>query len=356
MKITFIVPELNLTGGLRVVSIYAEILAKKGHQLTVVSPNEKTITTKERIKAGLKWQGYKFKSGFDRSFFNEVNYDLKVLNKYRAVIAEDVPDADIIIATFWSTAEWIAAFPESKGKKVYFIQHYEIHPWLPVERVKATLRLPFKKIVVAQWIAKILIDDYQQEDISVIGNAVDHKLFDAPTRAKNTQITFGMMYSDRVYKGSQWAMQCFQQLHQTFPSIRLVAFGLEPIEAVMGLPEGTEYYSQPAQDKIREIYSQCDAWLFTSQVEGFGLPILEAMACRTPVIGTRCGAAPDLLSSGGGMIITCENNDELLSAMTRLYDMEPDIWLKMSNEAYNEGRLHRWEEKANQIEQVITAL
>ena len=70
----------------------------------------------------------------------------------------------------------------------------------------------------------------------------------------------------------------------------------------MPLPRDTEFHLRPPQDRIRDIYSKCDAWLFGSRSEGFGLPILEAMACRTPVIGTPAGAAPELLGDGRGIL------------------------------------------------------
>ncbi|MGC8714943.1 MAG: glycosyltransferase [Leptodesmis sp.] len=53
---------------------------------------------------------------------------------------------------------------------------------------------------------------------------------------------------------------------------------------------------------MRDYYSACDAWLFPSRYEAVGLPILEAMACRTPVIGTPAGIAPEMLSDGAGIL------------------------------------------------------
>lgn len=354
MKITFVVSGLNLTGGLRVISIYADLLSKRGHEVTVVSPNERPPTFKERIKSFLSWKGYKFKTIFDYSFFENSNYAVKVLEKDGPVTADDVPDADVIIATFWITAEWLASFSESKGKKVYFIQGYEIHPWLPIERVKATLKLPCKKVVVAKWLADTLINKYQQENISIISNAVDHHVFNSASRESNVNSIFGMMYSSRAIKGSELGFKCFSKLHEKFPSVTLVVFGIESSDKVLGLPDGAEYFSQPNQDKIRDIYSQCDAWLFTSSSEGFGLPILEAMACRTPVIGTRCGAAPDLLNSGGGFLVDIGDDVGLLSAMERICNMEAKEWVDMSNIAYNEALSHDWEEKAIEFEQAIS--
>lgn len=354
MKITFVVSGLNLTGGLRVISIYADLLSKRGHEVTVVSPNERSPTLKERIKSFLNWNGYKFKTVFDKSFFEGSNYTVKVLKNAGVVTADDVPEADVIIATFWITAEWLAEYPESKGTKVYFIQHHEVHEWLPIDRVKATFRMPFKKIVVAQWLASILENVYQQNEVAVVTNAVDHQLFRASERDKNTETTFGLMYSGREYKGSQFAFDGFNQLKKQYPLIKLVAFGIETADKVIDLPEGGEYFSQPSQNQIREIYSQCDAWLFTSSSEGFGLPILEAMACRTPVIGTSCGAAPDLLNSGGGVLVDIGDNVGLLAAMEKLCNMKGKEWADMSNVAYNEALSHNWEEKAIEFEQAIS--
>ena len=352
MKITFVVPSLNLTGGIRVVSIYADLLAKKGHTVIVVSPNEKKPTFKEKIKSIMRWKGYKYKSIFNSSFFSNTLFELRILECCRPITDDDVPDADVVIATFWNTAEWMASFSEKKGKKVYFIQHYEVHPWLPVERVKATFMLPLKKIVVAQWIADILSLEHDKLS-TVVTNAVDHTLFNSPARSKNKLVTYGMMYSAREYKGSQWAFECFNKLHSRYPNTKLIVFGMEALESVVNLPVGAEYFCQPEQGAIRGIYSQCDAYLFTSSVEGFGLPILEAMACRTPVIGTRCGAAPDLLASGGGWLVNIADSDELLLAMENLYELDAEAWRVVSDDAYKEAVLHSWQEKANEFEKAL---
>lgn len=356
MKITFIVPELNLTGGLRVVSIYAQLLAQKGHRVTVVSPNKKLPSFKDKIKSVLKWKGYQFKSGFNRSFFNSNDYDLKILESHRAITEKDVPDADIIIATFWITAEWVANFSEKKGKKVYFIQHYEVHPWLPVERVAETLRLPFHQIVVSQWIADILKVEYHKKNIDLVGNAVDHRQFNVPVRAKNKITTFGFMYSSRAYKGSQLAINAFNKLKLLYPDVRLVAFGLEKETEGINLPDHIDYYCRPEQHTIPLIYSQCDAWLFVSSIEGFGLPILEAMACRTPVIGTRCGAAPELINTDNGFIVDIENEEALLDAMIEVCLMNDSVWQRMSLSTYNDALKHSWEQSASLIEKSIENL
>ena len=48
----------------------------------------------------------------------------------------DVPDGDLIIATWWETAEWVNALSPNKGAKVYFIQHHEIFPTFRLSAVR----------------------------------------------------------------------------------------------------------------------------------------------------------------------------------------------------------------------------
>ena len=63
-------------------------------------------------------------------------------------------------------------------------------------------------------------------------------------------------------------------------------------------------------------------WLFGAREEGFELPILEAMACRTPVLGTPAGAALELLVDGAGILVPREDPDAMARAIVEVCQME----------------------------------
>lgn len=354
MKITFVVPLLNLSGGLRVVSIYSRMLAAKGHEVTVVSRNRRLPTLKEKLKSLIGYRGYLFKNNFDPAFFIHTPANLKVLESFRPVTERDVPDADVVIATFWNTAEWVMNFPASKGHKVYFIQHHEVHPWIPSERIHTTLKHDFKKIAVAQWIADILAEEYDDPDVLVVPNGVDTAQFSAPVRSKQHSPTVGTMYSSKTFKGFDTALAAFELAKKSVPDLKMKLFGAEILD--FSLPSGCSYTFKPQQEQLNAIYAGCDAWLFTSRYEGFGLPILEAMACRTPVIGTLAGAAPDLIDNANGLLVEVDNISAIAQAIVNVAQMSQDKWRGLSNNAYETSLRHTWEQSSEKFEQVLKDL
>jgi len=52
-------------------------------------------------------------------------------------------------------------------------------------------------------------------------------------------------------------------------------------------------------DELPRYYSAADVFVFPSLYEGFGLPVLEAMACGTPVISSSASCLPEVVGNGG---------------------------------------------------------
>lgn len=56
-------------------------------------------------------------------------------------------------------------------------------------------------------------------------------------------------------------------------------------------------------DNLWSLYAMSDCFLLTSKAEGLGMPVLEAMACGLPVVGTDTGAITELLQDNRGYLI-----------------------------------------------------
>jgi glycosyltransferase involved in cell wall biosynthesis len=110
----------------------------------------------------------------------------------------------------------------------------------------------------------------------------------------------------------------------------------------------------PPQESIRDIYAGCDAWLFGSRSEGFGLPVLEAMACRTPVIATPTGAGPEAVKSGdNGFLVNHEDPAGMADAIVRICEMDDGTWRQVSESAYRTAAGYDWGPSTEMFERAL---
>lgn len=358
MRITFVLPEATLSGGVRVVAMHAARLEQRGHQVIVISTPPRPVTMREalrRVKHG-KWP----LAAPAPSHLDGLNVEHRRLERYRPVVASDVPDSDVVVATWWQTAEWVADLPAHKGAKVYLIQHDEraMYPSADPEaqdkrrRVMSTWRLPMYRIVVAQWLARLL-EHLGTGAAHVVPNGVDLAHFHAPPRGKQPRPTVGVMYATVRFKGCDVSLAACELARRQLPELRLIAFGSEDPVRHLPLPAGTMFAKAPSQARIREMYAACDAWLFASRSEGFGLPLLESMACRTPVIATSAGAAPELVAGGGGMLVASDDAEEMAAAIERVAAMAGAEWREMSDAALATAQRNGWDHSTDLFEAAL---
>jgi glycosyltransferase involved in cell wall biosynthesis len=354
MKITFVIPQDGLSGGMRVVSIYAERLQQRGHCVTVVSVPPPRPSLKQRIKALFQFPSQTPRASIaQQSYFKGLNIRFQVLNECRSLRDSDLSDADVIVATWWETMEWIASVSPEKGTKVHFIQGYEMFDYVPQERVAAIYRLPYAKITISQWLFDLMQQRYNSNHLFLVPNGVDLNQFYSSTRSKAAIPTVGLVYSTTPCKGCDISLEAFNLARMQISNLRLIAFGMEPETASLPLPQEAQYSIQPQQEMLRAFYGQCDAWLVGSREEGFGLPTLEAMACGTPVIATPAGAAPELLKEGGGVLLNDFHPTSMAQAIQDICTLNAAQWLQLSEQAYQTACNHTWEKATHEFETAL---
>lgn len=121
-----------------------------------------------------------------------------------------------------------------------------------------------------------------------------------------------------------------------------MAFGSESRDQLNHLPPDVEYHADVSDQELAALYGSCAAWLFASHLEGYGLPISEAMACRTPVIATRAGAAPELIERGGDWLIPTGDAQVMADAIVEACSLSPEDWSKASEAAYASVTSYTW--------------
>ena len=123
-------------------------------------------------------------------------------------------------------------------------------------------------------------------------------------------------------------------LSQTLDLPDLVIAGrgvLLPTDAALltdlGLTERVRVVHDPSEEKLLELYQEASLYLLTSKEEGFGLVVVEAMACGLPVISTRlAGTSETILEAKTGMLIdrTVDTAPHFGAAITKLWQ-DPEL-------------------------------
>ena len=85
----------------------------------------------------------------------------------------------------------------------------------------------------------------------------------------------------------------------------------------MGLTRRVKFRGYVTKGELPALYSGATALVYPSLLEGFGLPVVEAMACGTPVITSNNSALKEV-AGNAAVLVDPLNVRELTEAMTRL--------------------------------------
>ncbi|MDD4900799.1 MAG: glycosyltransferase family 4 protein [Patescibacteria group bacterium] len=92
--------------------------------------------------------------------------------------------------------------------------------------------------------------------------------------------------------------------------LRIMNYGLEKNVKLFG-----------RQDSLDSYYSRADAFVLTSDAEGWGLAVIEAAAAGLPIIMTDVGCAGEVIKNGeSGLVIPVGNKQELVEAMLKIIE------------------------------------
>ncbi|MEO9576775.1 MAG: glycosyltransferase family 4 protein [Tateyamaria sp.] len=348
MKITFIMFSNALNGGNRVIGLVASELVARGHDVEIFKLPHK----KPRLKAVLRnyiQHGEGLRKRVDGPFLDRIMDRVTTLETRRPVRDADLPDADVVIATWWETAPWVNALSSRKGAKAYFMQDYGA-PGQELDALIPTWKMPFTFITLNRRLQAMIKAQNLDAPVAIMSNAVDHSLFNAPPRVRGMPPTIGLLYRGKQSKGMDIAAKALTRIRQEIPGVKVVAVGNNKKQ----LPDWVDLVEKPDDQTLIEIYRSCDLWLFPSRMEGFGLPIIEAMACRTPVISTRVGGAEDVITDGvNGCLVDIDDWNTMATRAIDVLNGPTGDWLKMSQAAHEAVSGHTWSDAVDVFEAAL---
>jgi len=136
------------------------------------------------------------------------------------------------------------------------------------------------------------------------------------------------------------------------PTLRLVCAGVDRgsaetlcrAAADAGAPEAVVLLGPVSENDLVSLYQHAAVLVYPSLYEGFGLPVLEAMACGLPVVAANAGSVPEVLGNAG-ILVACGDGRAMASAVREIIS-RPDHRAALGARGRERSKLFSWVQTA----------
>lgn len=207
--------------------------------------------------------------------------------------------------------------------------------WLPrasLLRYRATVRASVRRaghvLAPTQWTAEDILRTYgiPRERVSVAGNALDSELGSLLARARPAPGDYPVVLAVGTVlprKNLLLAARAVAALRAAGSPVRLRLVGPLPsngraelMRIRATLPEGLDVVGAVSQAELAEEYLRATVLAYPSKYEGFGIPLLEAMRARTPVVCSNATCLPEV-AGGAALLADPEDLPAWIAALDR---------------------------------------
>ena len=344
LKLVYITPALYMAGGVeRVLTLKANYFAEHfGYDITIILTEGKGkplfYPLSDKIKVVNLNVG--FEELWTCSFAKKIFVYLKKQRKYKKALTHELMRIrpDITISLLRREINFINDIKDGSRKIG------ELHINRANYRNFETNDSNFIKNLFAKFWMYSLVSKLKHLDQFVVLTEEDKKawaelpnicvisdpLSFCPTQRSSLSIKRVIAVGRYVYqKGFDQLLQAWATIERQYPEWQLVVFGdgnRTPYEQQMkelGIDDNRCHLYGPATD-IQQEYVNSSIFVFSSRFEGFGMVLVEAMACGLPVVSFDCPCGPkDIIKDGEDGILVENGNIKLFaSSLSKLMSDE----------------------------------
>ncbi len=132
---------------------------------------------------------------------------------------------------------------------------------------------------------------------------------------------------------------------------RQLYYDMPALVKAKGISEGVEVIENPGDERIIGLYRTAKLFVFPSLVEGFGLPVLEAMACGCPVVCSNAASLPEV---GGDAVRYFDPYDvtAMADAMEEVLSNK-SLRAQMVEKGLKRVKLFSWERAGQEVYRIL---
>jgi glycosyltransferase involved in cell wall biosynthesis len=332
MKITIIspvfpYPKKGIYVGIeRHVYEYSKALLKEGHEVSVIT------TFWNGGKDWEEFEGVNIYRAPDISLrFGRVGrlFDLHYYTWGKNLLKlENLFKADVVHS--------LAPVSSARDIKIPLISHF--HHYESIDRPVEILYKPFHHLIEkaaysnsdlvvtpSEFSKKTLCEAFGllEDKVKVVPHGVDITRFVVKEkRFEGIQLLFVGGLEER--KGVKYLIEALGPVIDSHSAVELTVVGsgvqeskLRELTRELNLERRVKFTGHV--DEVTEYYNSADIFVFPSSKEGFGMVLIEAMACGLPIISTNASAIPEVVGSAG-ILVEPRNSEALADAIIKLIE------------------------------------
>lgn len=323
LRCAFVLPAMEISGGIRVALLHAEMLVKAGAQVSLFT-----------LEGEAEW-------------YHEGDFHFPVLSAEREKLQGTL---DLAVATMWNTAEFVEQSSKIRKKK-YLVQNFEVgfyppgSPYRIATSATYRMRSPMEYVTISKWCQNWLREEYHTE-AAYLPNGIDPSFY--PKRGRDLQGKIRILIEG----------DCSAEHKNVDESFRIVEqLDLEKFEiwymSYNGNPKSwyrvDRFLHRVPYEKTPEVYAACDILLKTSLLESFSYPPLEMMASGGYVVAVPNGGNLEYLKDGENCILYPQGNlAEAKAAIERILT-DAELRKKLDTGAEETVKERNWKRIEPQI-------
>jgi glycosyltransferase involved in cell wall biosynthesis len=169
---------------------------------------------------------------------------------------------------------------------------------------------------------------------------------------QSTWGSYWLAFAQHSHKNAETLLRVLAEGRAQRCDARLVVVGnapyvdetLRPMASALGLADAVVFAGAVPGGTLRGLYEQAEGLLFPSTYEGFGLPILEAMALGCPVVSSNVCSLPEV-AGDAAILVDPYDVPAMLRAVRQLRSDARPRWIERGR---SRARLFTWQRAADE--------
>jgi glycosyltransferase involved in cell wall biosynthesis len=227
---------------------------------------------------------------------------------------------------------------------------------MPAEQKRQEMALADLTLVPSLYVEGTIREFYPHQEIARAPYGVDAEFW-TPGSTNKPPGPLQFIYAGHasLRKGIPLLIEAWSKAELCDAELTLVGPWMLADSKRRALPPGIEWFPPCSPQALRDRYRESDVFVFPSFAEGFGLVLLEAMACGLPAIASEATIGPEIITADSGFIIPTGDLDRLVELL-RWFERHRDQLPVMGRQAREQAARWTWSNYRSLVTRAVSKL